>query len=267
MKIIFRFLYLLWAIFWFLLIMLLIFPLVIIASFFGRIRGGNFLYKLLHLWADIWFFLAGMRVMVNNHQEAVPDPLLPEHNRQYVFVANHVSNLDAAFLVKVIRQPFRPLGKIELVKIPVFGYIYKMAVVTVDRGDAKHRSKSIRNLRSIINKGISILIFPEGTFNETGMPMKECYDGAFRLAIETQTPIKPVIFPDTYARLQVDKNATLNPGICRAIWLDEIPVDGMTLTDVPRLKQQVMNVMSSALQQNNASWIRYEQQGQLKGLA
>jgi 1-acyl-sn-glycerol-3-phosphate acyltransferase len=171
-----------------------------------------------------------------------------------------VSNLDAAFLVKVIRQPFRPLGKIELVKVPVFGYIYKVAVVTVDRGDASHRSKSIKNLKSIIHKGVSILIFPEGTFNETGLPMKEMYDGAFRIAIETQTPIKPVIFPDTYARMQGDKVFTLNPGICRAIWLDEVPVEGYTLEDLPRLKEQVKVVMSTALEAANASWIRVNPQ-------
>jgi 1-acyl-sn-glycerol-3-phosphate acyltransferase len=226
-------------------------------SFFGPIRGGNFIFRLLHLWGDIWFFLAGIRT---RFQVAQPQTQPPDPQKQYVFVANHVSNLDAAFLVKVIRQPFRPLGKIELVKVPVFGYIYKVAVVTVDRGDASHRSKSIKNLKSIIHKGVSILIFPEGTFNETGLPMKEMYDGAFRIAIETQTPIKPVIFPDTYARMQGDKVFTLNPGICRAIWLDEVPVEGYTLEDLPRLKEQVKVVMSTALEAANASWIRVNPQ-------
>lgn len=253
MRKIFRFVYLVWSITWFILVMILIFPLVIIGSFFGPMKGGNFIYRLLHLWGDIWFFLAGIRTRITTSgtQTKAPDP-----KQQYVFVANHVSNLDAAFLVKVIRQPFRPLGKIELVKIPVFGYIYKVAVVTVDRGDASHRSKSIRNLKSIIRKGISILIFPEGTFNETGLPLKDMYDGAFRLAIETQTPIKPVIFPDTDARMHADKVFTLNPGVCRAIWLDEVAVEGYTLADLPRLKQQVNTMMSAALIEANASWIR-----------
>jgi len=257
MRKIFRFLYLSWSIFWFVLVMILIFPLVIIGSFFGPIRGGNFIFRLLHLWGDIWFFLAGIRT---RFQVVQPQTQPPDPQKQYVFVANHVSNLDAAFLVKVIRQPFRPLGKIELVKVPVFGYIYKVAVVTVDRGDASHRSKSIRNLKSIIHKGVSILIFPEGTFNETGLPMKEMYDGAFRIAIETQTPIKPVLFADTHARMQGDKVFTLNPGICRAIWLDEVPVGGCTLEDLPRLKEQVKAVMSTALEAANASWIRVNPQ-------
>ena len=263
MRKLFHFFYLLWSVTWFVLVMILIFPLVIIASFFGPVKGGNFIYKLLHLWADIWFFVSGMRVDI---QFAVRSSQFAER-KQFVFVANHVSNLDAAFLVKVIRQHFRPLGKIELVKLPVFGFIYKVAVVTVDRGDAQHRSKSIRNLKSIIRKGISILIFPEGTFNETGLPLKEVYDGAFRLAIETQTPIKPVIFPDTYARMKGDKLLSLNPGVCRAIWLDEVPVEGCTMADLPRIKQQVIMMMSTALQEANASWIRGNTQGDLAPLA
>ena len=82
------------------------------------------------------------------------------------------------------------------------------------------------------------------------------YDGAFRIAIETQTPIKPVLFADTHARMQGDKVLTLNPGICRAIWLDEVAVEGYTLADLPRLKEQVRLVMSTALEAVNASWIR-----------
>lgn len=246
-------LYLVWAVFWFVFYMLLIFPFVIILSFFGRIRGGNLIYKLLHSWGDFWFFLAGMRVKMVNEEAA-------DHSRQYVFVANHISNLDAAMLVKVIRQPFRPLGKIELKDIPVFGYIYKTVVVVVDRSDAKHRQRSIRQLKSVIKKGISIFIFPEGTFNETHKPMKHCFDGAFRLAIETQTPIKPVIFPDTYSRMHYRSAFTLNPGICRAVFLPAVPVEGLTMQDVSGLKQQVTSMMEAKLREYKAEWISEDPQ-------
>jgi 1-acyl-sn-glycerol-3-phosphate acyltransferase len=229
--------------------MLLIFPFVILFSFFGKIKGGNMIYKLLHSWGDFWFFMA--RIRVKKVFEHAPDP-----NQQYVFVINHISNLDAAMLVKVIRQPFRPLGKIELKNIPVFGFIYKAVVVVVDRSDAKHRQRSIRQLKAVMKKGISILIFPEGTFNETGKPMKHCFDGAFRLAIETQTPIKPVIFPDTYSRMQYHSSFSLNPGICRAVFLAPVSVAGMTLNDVSLLKQQVTTLMEAKLREYKAEWIR-----------
>lgn len=248
-----RSLYLVWAVVWFVFYMLLIFPFVIIFSFFGKIRGGNLIYKLLHSWGDFWFFMAGIPVKVIN--EEVADP-----GKQYVFVVNHISNLDAAMLVKVIRQPFRPLGKIELKNIPVFGYIYKAVVIVVDRSDAKHRQRSIRQLKSVISKGISILIFPEGTFNETDKPMKQCYDGAFRLAIETQTPIKPIIFPDTYSRMHYSSAFSLNPGICRAIFLPAISVEGLTIKDLGTLKHQVITAMDTKLREYNAAWIKEKHQ-------
>ena len=80
-------------------------------------------------------------------------------------------------------------------KVPVFGFIYRNAIVTVDRSSTGNRAKSVRILKSIIKKGISVLVFPEGTFNMTNQPLKEFYDGAFRVAIETQTPVKPVLIP------------------------------------------------------------------------
>jgi 1-acyl-sn-glycerol-3-phosphate acyltransferase len=244
-----KIIYVTWAVIWFLAFMLLIFPLVVIASLWGRINGGNFIYQLLYAWSAFWFFMTGIRPKVI-HEEAT------ERGKQYVFVANHMSNLDAAMIVNVLRHPFRPLGKIELQGIPVFGFIYRICVVVVDRSDAEHRRKSLNNLKSIMTKGVSILIFPEGTFNETGEPLKEMYDGAFRLAIETQTPIKPIIFPDNYARLDHHSLLSLNPGLCRTVFLEAIPVEGLTLADVGKLKEQVSAVMASKLREYNASWIR-----------
>ncbi len=226
-------------------------PFVIIASFWGKIVGGNFVYKLLQLWADLWFPIAGL--WTRNIYEEKPDK-----KQQYVFVSNHISFLDAAFIIDVIRQPFRPLGKIEIQKVPVFGIIYKVVVVVVDRSSPENRAKSMRELKEVIKKGISILIFPEGTFNETQHPLKECYDGAFRLAIETQTPIKPMLFLDTYDRMRYDDLKSFNPGKCRAVFLKTIPVEGLTVKDVPQLKQQVLMLMETRLREYKASWIREE---------
>jgi len=220
----FHFLYWLYAVVLFVAIMLLIFPFVITASFFGRIRGGNMIFRLCMLWADIWFLLVFIRV--KRIYESQHDKLKP-----YIFVTNHISYLDAAIIVKAYRQPLRPLGKVEMSKVPIFGFIYRKAIVTVDRSSADNRADSVRILKSIISKGISVLVFPEGTFNMTHQPLKDFYDGAFRVAIETQTPVKPVLFMDAYARLGYESIFLLNPGLCRIVYLDEIPVDGFTIND------------------------------------
>ena len=97
----------------------------------------------------------------------------------------------------------------------------------VDRSDADHRAKSVEMLKSILKKNISVAIAPEGTFNMTGKPLKEFYDGAFKIAIETQTPIKPVLFLDTYDRLNYHSVFSLTPGRSRSVFLEEISVNGL----------------------------------------
>jgi 1-acyl-sn-glycerol-3-phosphate acyltransferase len=242
-------LYSLYAVAVFTIIMLLIFPFVIIASFFGRIKGGNITYRLCMLWGDLVFPL--IFIFPKRSFEAPHDK-----NKPYIFVTNHISYLDACLLVEAFRQPLRILGKVEMTRIPVFGFIYKNAVVTVDRSSAENRAKSIRIIRSLLGKGISVLFFPEGTFNKTAQPLKEFYDGAFRIAIETQTPIKPVLFPDNFDFMPQGL-FSLNPakGKCRIVYLDEIPVTGLTIRDVNGLKQKVFDIMSEKLRAFKVSWI------------
>ncbi|MGN6495569.1 MAG: lysophospholipid acyltransferase family protein [Agriterribacter sp.] len=241
-------LYNLYATLLFIVLMLVVFPFVIAASFLGNIKGGNLIYRICMLWADLWFPLVG--IFHRNVYEAPHHP-----KRAYIFVTNHISFLDAAIIVKAYRQPVRALGRKETAAIPVFGYIYRKAIVTVDRSSAADRSKSVRILKSILKKGISILIFPEGTFNETGNALKSFYDGAFRIAIETQTPVKPVLFLDAFSRMPYAGFFTLTPGKSRAIYLEEIPVEGLTLADLETLKQKVYTVMEQKLEEYKAAWI------------
>ncbi len=111
-------------------------------------------------------------------------------------------------------------------------------------------------LRSIIHKGISVLVFPEGTFNMGHQPLKEFYDGAFRVAIETQIPIKPVLFLDTYSRLSYMSIFSLTPGKCRAAYLDEVSVQGLTMADAQKLKEKVFSIMETKLREYHATWIQ-----------
>lgn len=101
-------------------------------------------------------------------------------------------------------------------------------------------------------------MFPEGTFNETHRPLKEFYDGAFRIAIETQTPVKPILFLDAYTRMHYSSLLTLTPGISRSVFLEEISVEGMTMRDLQMLKTTVYNVMEAGLKKYKASWISEE---------
>ena len=98
-----------------------------------------------------------------------------------------------------------------------------------------------------IKAGISILIFPEGTTNETDMPLQPFHNGAFRIAIETQTPLQPVLYLDCGDRLPNSNPMKINPGRCRIVYLPPVRVEGMTMDNLPALKQQVFDIMEKEL--------------------
>lgn len=245
----FRWLYSVYAFLVFLAIMLLIFPAAVVGTFFGRIRGGNFMYRLCRIWGDAWFFLIGIR-----HTKIYEAP--HDTARSYIFVSNHISYIDAAIITQAIRQPLRPLGRVELSNLPVFGLIYRNAIVTVDRSDPEHRARSIQILKSVIRRGISVMVFPEGTFNMGTTPLKSFFDGAFRVAIETQTPIKPVLFLDAYRRMPYESLFHMSPGRSRILYLKEVPVEGYGIERLPELRERVFRLMERKLVEYGSAWRR-----------
>jgi 1-acyl-sn-glycerol-3-phosphate acyltransferase len=222
-------------------VLLLLFPFVIISSFFGVTKGGNMISSICRIWGYIWLPLVGIF-----HRNIYEAPI--EKDKQYVFISNHISYMDIALIYQGVRtKSLRVLAKAEFGKVPIFGFLYRYATVMVDRGSAESRAKSIRRLKTVIQQKVSIFIYPEGTFNETEAPLKSFYDGAFRTAIETQTPLKPVMFLDTVQRLHYKSILSLSPGKSRSVILPEIPVAGLTLADVPALRKQAFDAMEACL--------------------
>jgi 1-acyl-sn-glycerol-3-phosphate acyltransferase len=241
--------YVLYAFALFVVLMIPVFIWSLFCLLFGRIRGGNMIYYACIAWADTWCFFTGIY-----HKNIFKEKLAP--GRSYIFVSNHISYMDSAIVPKTLRHPVRPLGKIEMSKIPIFGLIYKNVIVAVDRSSAEHRAESVRTMKSVLSKGISILVFPEGTFNTTNDPLKPFYDGAFRIAIETGTPIRPLLLLDTYDRMHYHSIFSLNPGKSRTVFLPEVPVEGLIADDVGPLKLKVFRLMEEELLRNNATWIK-----------
>jgi 1-acyl-sn-glycerol-3-phosphate acyltransferase len=233
----------------FIAILLVLFPFIVIASAFGKLKGGNIIYRICQFWSDTWLLLLGIHhhnMFKSNRQQDQP----------YVFVFNHLSFMDVPIIMKSLKgRHFRVLGKAELAKVPIFGFVYRNAVILVNRADADKRARSVRQLKSVINKGISVVIAPEGTFNTTGKALKDFYDGAFKIAIETQTPIKPLLFLDAYHRLSYKSIFSLTPGRSRTVFLEEVSVQGLTLNDVPALKERVYQLMETKLIEYKAAWI------------
>ena len=165
----------------------------------------------------------------------------------HIYVGNHGSYLDAIAVCISVPQSFSALGKIEMAKVPVFGWIYKRIVVMIDRSSKDSRARSVHSLKEEINKGQSILLFPEGTMNKTASLLGDFYDGAFRIAIETQTPIQPFVILNNRKLLSRVKPLTAQPGILTTVFLPAVAVNRYGIDDVEVLKRKVYAMMEVAL--------------------
>jgi 1-acyl-sn-glycerol-3-phosphate acyltransferase len=110
----------------------------------------------------------------------------------YVIICNHQSILDI-LIINCLRYRFKWISKAEVYSVPVLGWYVKMAdYITVDRGDIESKEKMLEESYECLKKGISIMIFPEGT-RSIDHQISFFKRGAFKLAIKTNSPILPVI--------------------------------------------------------------------------
>lgn len=222
--------------------LVIVFTLALLVSISDTAASRKLLFLIIKGWSRTTLALAFAPVKVTGR---------PPGGR-YVMVSNHISYLDAIDLFSARPEYFKALGKIEIAKAPLFGYLYKRNVVLVDRRSPESRAESMQRMTEFLKHEGNIFIFPEGTFNETGKPLKDFYDGAFRLAINAQVPIVPMVLPDTAERWPAPRWYRMWPGRNRAIYLDPVSTAGLTQDDLPRLKQHVYTLMESALVQYQA---------------
>jgi 1-acyl-sn-glycerol-3-phosphate acyltransferase len=118
----------------------------------------------------------------------------------------------------------------------------------VDRGNPEKRAQSLLNLKAALEKHISIFIFPEGTFSMTEeYPLKSFYNGAFKLAIEMNIPIQPVLLIDSVDRMHFSSVLTLTPGKHRVVYLETVEVSGYSLNQMDALKDLVFKKMEEGM--------------------
>lgn len=193
------------------------------------------------VWAQTLLLFFFIRVTIRNKH-------LVDPKKTYIFISNHQSQLDIPIFARSCSNTFRFLAKAELTKIPLLGYLIKKMYITVDRKDRKDRNRSIEVMKASLDANISVFLCPEGTRNrETEPPLLEFRDGAFRLAVLTQTPIAVLLLYNTGPLLHPKRPVELAPGFVEAEWLRVIDTTGMTIDDVPALKDKVYAEMTDAL--------------------
>ncbi|QTY26065.1 1-acyl-sn-glycerol-3-phosphate acyltransferase [Flavobacterium sp. CS20] len=242
MKILFNILRLFWRI-WFYVLMLfsiiILFPFLLISTL--REEWYGFFFKVAKTWAVINLFGMGFVPKVQFLETM-------EKDKSYLLVSNHTSMIDIMMMLYVSKNPFVFVGKKELAKYPLFGFFYKRTCILVDRQDSKSRHAVFQQAKERLEKGLSVCIFPEGGVpDDMSIVLDRFKDGAFRLAINHQIPIVPIVFYDNKAKFSY-KFFSGKPGVLRAKVLEFIETQGFSIQDKRLLNQKVRQTILKELQ-------------------
>jgi 1-acyl-sn-glycerol-3-phosphate acyltransferase len=222
----------LWRI-WFYIMMaipiLVMFPFLVISIL--KEKWYPYFFVMARIWAKTILIGMGFWYKIEREQEL-------EEGKSYMLLANHQSMTDIMLMLAITRNPFVFVGKKELVKIPLFGFFYKRTCILVDRGSTKSRGDVFERAQKRLNQGLSICIFPEGGVPAESIVLDEFKDGAFRLALEHQIPIVPMVFFDNKKRFSFTFLSG-SPGLMRVKVLKFVETIGKTTNDKKEIREAI----------------------------
>jgi 1-acyl-sn-glycerol-3-phosphate acyltransferase len=161
--------------------------------------------------------------------------------KQYVVTANHQSLMDVPLLTPFFPGPNKTIAKKSMSRIPLFGWVYTRGSVLVDRGNDTSRKKSFDAMKRVLQvEKLNMAVYPEGTRNRTGQPLKSFYDGAFRLAIDCKKDVMPVVILNTSTVLPPGKIFYLWPTELQMHILPAVSCANKSLTDLKEAVRQHM---------------------------
>ena len=201
-------------------------------------RKGKIAYRVSRFWTWGILKIAGIRLKVIGLEQL-------DSSRQYIFMANHQSNIDIPVLVQSLTKfQLRWVAKRELLFIPLFGWaMWASRHIVVDRSNRSKAMASLRKAKERIEGGISVVLFPEGTRSADGqlLPFKR---GGFVLAVKTQTPIVPITINGSGALLPRG-DWRIRGGEIEVIVSEPVPLNEYRAGNIRGLLSHVRTIMES----------------------
>jgi 1-acyl-sn-glycerol-3-phosphate acyltransferase len=192
----------------------------------------------IRLWSRLFLSIPPVRLEVEGRENVVP-------GNQYVFLANHLSNLDIPALFLAIPTPIRYLAKKEVYRIPIFAQALKIGgIVKIDRGAGAATYQAINEgVARAKERGYSLIIFAEGT-RARGRDLAPFKKGAFRIAIMTGLPVVPVTIHGTWEAWPPGSKL-IYPHDAKVIIDAPIPTEGLDPADISDLRDRVQGVIDA----------------------
>ena len=213
-------------------------PVAILMWLIGTIKEPRrtYIFRIIsNIWMRIFFFLSGCSLKVRGIKNF-------KKGETYIVICNHNSFMDVPLTTPFIPGDNKTIAKIEMAKIPIFGLIYKRGSILVDRNDKNSRKNSFKKMKEVLEMGMHMCIYPEGTRNKTDVPIKEFHDGAFKLAVETGNAILPALIFNTKKVLPPGKTFFFRPSKMELHFLPPFSLNKPD--DFELIKQKLHGIMT-----------------------
>ena len=200
----------------FLVMLLPSFPFWILVYFFPLKTRDKTVHYLLKFYSNFWCYTTGI-IPRKFHRDKT------DFGKSYIITANHQTYFDPVQMYTALPVYFKGVGKIEVNKAPLFGLLYRMAVIVVDRSSVRKSATTFRNMVRYLRDNWSILIYPEATFpNQIQGKMLAFKKGAFALAQKEKKDILPLLYIDATKRMHPSNFFKFTPGYLTTVFLPPI---------------------------------------------
>jgi 1-acyl-sn-glycerol-3-phosphate acyltransferase len=222
-----------WAIILFVVTMLIMLIPAWIVGYWKEPKRSHIFHSMIEVWMGTFFILTGVRRIFKGKENF-------KKGENYVVVCNHNSFMDPPLSSPGIPGANKTIAKSEMAKIPLFGVIYKRGSVLVNRKSEESRKQSYSRMKKVLQMGLHMCIYPEGTRNKTSEPLQRFHDGAFRLAVESRKDVIPAVIFNTKKVLPPEKGFFYWPHKVEMHFLPPVSSNEKT---TEALKQEVFGIM------------------------
>jgi len=233
----------LWAAIVFISTMLIVFIPMWVIGLWKEPKRSYIMHVIYRNWMKTFFVLSGIRLKVFGRKNFI-------EGENYIVVYNHNSMIDVPVSVPFMPGANKTIAKVELSKIPIFGMLYKRGSVLVDRKSEDSRKVSYLKMKEVLQWGLHMCIYPEGTRNKSSQPLQRFHDGAFRLSVDSGKSILPALIFNTTTVLP-RKTFFFWPAKVELHYLK--PVPPANFSSVEKLKDHVFQVMKEYYVENKKS--------------
>jgi len=189
--------------------------------------------------------IAGVRIQIEGMERINP-------SETYIFMCNHVSNLDPPILIPALSRRTSVLVKKELFQVPILGRAMRMGdLVAVDRRNREAAVNSMRAAEAVMSRGLNMTVFPEGTRSRDGrlLPFKK---GPFYLAMDSGIPVVAVTILGSES-LMPKGSSLIHPGTVRLVFHAQISPKQFTDNDdlISAVRSEIASALPPSLREPN----------------